>query len=137
VARSSADAEDVAQEAAIRAWRMRSSCRTPEAPGPWLRAITRNEAHRMGDRRSATSELPAAELPDRSDDAQEDAILLRITMEQALDMLPAADRLMLRLRYEGDLTNPAIASTLGLSVANVKVRLHRVRAKLERALPTQ
>jgi RNA polymerase sigma-70 factor, ECF subfamily len=136
VARSRADADDVAQEAALRAWRMRGSCRSADDPGPWLRAITRNEAHRMRTRRAATSELPAAELPDRPADTEEDAILLRIAMEEALEQLPATDRLMLRLRYEDDLTNPAIAATLGLSVTNVKVRLHRVRARLERALPT-
>jgi RNA polymerase sigma-70 factor (ECF subfamily) len=115
---------------------MRGTCRSPHDPSPWLRTITRNEAHRMRARRSATRELPAAEPPDRPADGQEDAILLRIAMEQALDKLPATDRLMVSLRYERDLTNPAIASRLGLSVANVKVRLHRVRAKLARALPT-
>jgi RNA polymerase sigma-70 factor (ECF subfamily) len=125
----------VAQEAAVRAWRMRRSCRSPGDPGPWLRAITRNEAHRMRTRRAATRELPAAEPPDRVGETHEDAILLRIAMEQALDQLPPTDRLMVRLRYMDDLTNPAIASALGLTVTNVKVRLHRVRARLQRALP--
>jgi DNA-directed RNA polymerase specialized sigma24 family protein len=42
--------------------------------------------------------------------------------------------MLLRLRYEEDLTNPNVAGALGLSVANVKVRLHRLRPKLEQRL---
>ena len=35
---------------------------------------------------------------------------------------------------EADLTHPSLAVLLGLSVANVKVRLHRLRPKLEQSL---
>jgi DNA-directed RNA polymerase specialized sigma24 family protein len=41
---------------------------------------------------------------------------------------------MVRLRYEADLTHPSVAVALGLSVTNVKVRLHRLRPKLENSL---
>jgi RNA polymerase sigma factor (sigma-70 family) len=128
------EAEDIAQEAAARAWRARRSCRTPGDPLPWLRTITRNEAHRMRSRMSATHELPTAELPEGTGDTSEETTLTRLEIEKALGQLSEADRLMIRLRYEGDLTNPAIASTLGLSVANVKVRLHRLRKSLEESL---
>ena len=90
----------------------------------------------MRSRMSATHELPTAELPEGAGDTSEETTLTRLEIEQALGRLSAADRLMVRLRYEGDLTNPAIASTLGLSVANVKVRLHRLRKSLEETLPS-
>src|SRR5437764_203457 len=45
------DAEDAAQEAAIRAWRRRATCR--DAPGAWIRAIAHNEALRVIGRRRA------------------------------------------------------------------------------------
>jgi DNA-directed RNA polymerase specialized sigma24 family protein len=48
--------------------------------------------------------------------------------------LSPSDRLMVRLRYEADLTHPSVAVALGLSVTNVKVRLHRLRPKLEHSL---
>src|SRR4051812_50121419 len=38
------DAEDAAQEAAMRAWRRRATCR--DAPGAWGRTIAHNEALR-------------------------------------------------------------------------------------------
>jgi RNA polymerase sigma-70 factor, ECF subfamily len=133
--RSPADAEDIAQEAVVRAWRLRSSCRTPADPLAWLRAITRNEAHRMRSRRSATHELPSDELHEATCERVEDTVLTRIDVERALQGLSAPDRLMLRLRYADDLTNPAVALTLGLSVTNVKVRLHRLRTRLEEMLP--
>ena len=90
----------------------------------------------MGARRSATHELPAADLPEAPRTDCEDTLLEGLDVKQALARLSPADRLIVRLRYEDDLTNPVIASTLGLSVSNVKVRLHRLRAKLEQALPS-
>src|SRR6266511_1043297 len=43
---SNAMAEDVAQEAVIKAWRHRASCRSPERPLPWVAAIAHREALR-------------------------------------------------------------------------------------------
>jgi RNA polymerase sigma-70 factor, ECF subfamily len=132
--RSDTDAEDVAQEAALRAWRSRESCREPGQPWPWLRQITRNEAHRLFSRRGMTHELPTAEVPDTQTQSGEDAVLSRIDVQRALSALSPTDRMMVRLRYEADLTNPSVAGALGLSVANVKVRLHRLRPQLEDSL---
>jgi RNA polymerase sigma factor (sigma-70 family) len=78
-----------------------------------------------------TDHLPE-EAPARS---AEDDVLTRIDVERALGELSPADRLMVRLRFEADLTHPSVAVALGLSVANVKVRLHRLRPKLQHSLP--
>ena len=37
------------------------------------------------------------------------------------------------MRYEEDLTQPAIAARLGIPEGTVKVQLHRARVKLRRA----
>ena len=132
--RSHAEAEDIAQEAALRAWRKRGSCRDPDRPWPWVKEITRNEAYRLYSRRSMTHELPTERLPEPPPQSAEDAVLTRIDVERALGKLSPSDRLMVRLRYEADLTHPSVAVALGLSVANVKVRLHRLRPKLEHSL---
>jgi RNA polymerase sigma-70 factor, ECF subfamily len=133
--RPHAEAEDIAQEALLRAWKMRGSCRNPDRPWAWVQEITRNEAYRLFSRRSMTHELPTDRMPEASTHSGEDAVLTRIDVERALKELSAADRLMLRLRYEEDLTQPNVAVALGLSVANVKVRLHRLRPKLQNTLP--
>src|SRR5215204_3747080 len=62
--RSHAEAEDVAQEALLRAWRKRGSCREPDRPWPWVKEIARNEAHRLFSRRAMTHELPTDRLPE-------------------------------------------------------------------------
>ncbi len=134
--RSHSEAEDVAQEAALRAWRNRDSCRDPERPLAWLQQIARNETYRLFSRRAMTHELPTEHLPDTPTQSGEDAVLSRIDVERALTALSPADRMMIRLRYEADLTNPGVAAALGLSVSNVKVRLHRLRPQLEESLST-
>jgi RNA polymerase sigma-70 factor, ECF subfamily len=134
-ARSEAEAEDITQEALLRAWRMRRSCRNPHQPWGWVREITRNEAHRMLARRAATHELPTDPIPDSCQPFAEERLLTRIDVEDALSALSPSDRLLVRLRYEADLTYSSIARMLGISVANVKVRLHRLRPKLRQNLP--
>lgn len=119
----------------MRVWRKRGSCRSPEKPWAWVQEITRNEAKRMLSRRAMTHELPTADLPETPTDSGEDAMVARLDVERALDHLSPADRMLVRLRYQRDLTHPKVASTLGLTETNVKVRLHRLRTKLERALP--
>lgn len=81
-----------------------------------------------------THELPTDRLPEPPAQSSEDAVLTRIDVERALRNLSPADRMMVRLRYEADLTHPSLAVALGLSVANVKVRLHRLRPKLQHSL---
>jgi RNA polymerase sigma-70 factor, ECF subfamily len=81
-----------------------------------------------------THELPSERLPETPTYGEEDARLTRVDVARALDGLSPTDRLMVRLRYERDMTHSAVAAALGLSVANVKVRLHRLRPKLQEAL---
>jgi RNA polymerase sigma factor (sigma-70 family) len=83
-----------------------------------------------------TNELPTDRVPEAPAHSSEDAVLTRIDVERALAHLSPADREMVRLRYEEDLTNPSVAVALGLTVSNVKVRLHRLRPKLQATLPT-
>jgi RNA polymerase sigma-70 factor, ECF subfamily len=130
------DAEEAVQEAFVRAWRKRASCRTPAAPIPWLVQITRNEAMRLAARRSRrrASEIPDAE-PEAAPapgafEAPLERTLNSVATEQALKALREDERRLLRLRYEEDLTQGQVAAALGVPEGTVKVRLHRVRARL-------
>jgi RNA polymerase sigma-70 factor (ECF subfamily) len=129
------DAEEAVQEAFIRAWRKRAACRTPGAPLPWLLQITRNESMRLAARRSKrqASEIPEAEpeaVPGAFAETQLDRALTSVATEQALSALGEDERKLLRLRYEEDLTQGQVAAALGVPEGTVKVRLHRVRARL-------
>ena len=134
--RDRSDAEDVAQEAAIRAWRRRGTLRHGQRRDEWLRMIARNEAHRLRERRSREQ---ASEEPLRG--SEEDTSLERLVegagVQTAISRLAGSDRELLGLRYEDDLTQRAIANRLGVPEGTVKVRLHRVRAKLRIALTDQ
>ena len=58
----------------------------------------------------------------------------RMVFDDLLRPLTAADRRLLRLRYEDDLTNSEIARRLDIPEGTVKVRLHRLRARLHEEL---
>jgi RNA polymerase sigma-70 factor (ECF subfamily) len=129
--RSQHDAEEVAQEALAKAWRSRSSCRTPHAPTHWCVQITRNAALDALGRRRALEPLEAHdELEDRRALREHERTLTRIDCNRALAGLPADERRVICLRYEGDWSHSEIAATLGIPEATARVRLHRAHKRL-------
>jgi RNA polymerase sigma-70 factor, ECF subfamily len=124
------EAEDAAQEAMVRAWRQRQSCRSPDAPEGWLRQIARNEALRQHGRSAAreSEPLPAAEEP--AAEAPEERLVDRLFVDEVIGKLRGQDRLLLLLRYELDLPDVAIAERLGIAQSTVRVRLHRLKKEL-------
>jgi RNA polymerase sigma-70 factor (ECF subfamily) len=134
-------AEDVVQEALLRAWRHWDACASPESPLPWLLAITRREAFRWHARaggrapaRAGDEELEA--VPGASGWAGDEASVERLSVQSAVADLEAEERRLIRLRYGEDLTQEQIAKRLALPEGTVKVRLHRIRARLRRRLET-
>jgi RNA polymerase sigma-70 factor (ECF subfamily) len=126
-----ADAEDAAQEAALRAWRARSSCRTFRRPEPWTREIARNEALRLVSLRRCDAPLEAAGDPGGHD---VESGAGHPDLRHAIGTLDHTDRMLLFLRYWGDLTQPEVARVTRLPEGTVKVRLHRARGRLRTEL---
>lgn len=134
------DVDEVVQEALVRAWRRRATCRGADQ-GPWMRQIARNEALRLLDRRRRRDEHEllddATLLAGVADDdvaLAQDGLLLRLQVQQAMRRLSVADRQLLALRYERDLSQPEVARMLGIPEGTVKIRLHRLRGRLRKAL---
>jgi RNA polymerase sigma-70 factor (ECF subfamily) len=130
-------ADDAAQEAMVRAWRSRDSCRQPEQPFGWLRRIARNEAVRLAGRRP--NEVLVGEplaAPDGRPD-ERDAVEDRLLFSAILGTLSPADQELACLRYYEDLTCAKLAEHFGLSEATVKVRLHRLRRRIGERLEAQ
>ncbi len=128
-ARNPSEAEDIAQDALLRAWRRRSTLRDDASRNQWLATIVRNEAFRQR-ARVRPDPIATVETFEGAEDEQVIATVERADLHAALEHLDENDRVLLQLRYDEDLTHTAIAHRLGIPEGTVKVRLHRVRKKL-------
>lgn len=126
------DAEDIAQDALVRAWRHRARVRDDDRFLSWLSSIVRNEALRAASQRRCESIDTRAE--EAADDERLTGAIERLDVERCLGGMGDRDRLLLRLRYEDDLTQSGIAEKLGVPEGTVKVQLHRARERFRREL---
>ena len=127
--RSSDEAEEIVQEALLRAWRAQERCGSPEAPAPWVLAIVRNEALRRLSSRTLVL-LDDVGAPDALAAPPGDDVDLRIDVTRALGHLDDLDRALVERRYGDDLTYGMLADTFHMPEGTVKVRLHRARKRL-------
>ncbi len=135
-ARNPSEAEDIAQDALLRAWRRKSTLRESERRNEWLARIVRNEAFRHR-ARVRPEPIATIEAQGGADDERILATVERADLHAALAQLDERDRKLLMLRYGEDLTQASIARLLAIPEGTVKVRLHRARDKLRRAFGNQ
>lgn len=137
--RNDADAEDVVQDACLRAMRFFSSLRHDNARA-WLLAIVRNTWYSRASRRSTISGDPSrAAHQEPADEAldPEERLLQQHTVARvraALDQLPADYREVLLLREIEGLSYKEIAEVLSVPMGTVMSRLARARDRLMTAL---
>jgi RNA polymerase sigma-70 factor (ECF subfamily) len=127
------EAEDIAQDALLRAWRRRSTLRDQERRKEWLGTIVRNEAFRQ----HARLRPDPVDTVDTWEAAEDEGIVStveRADLHAALQRLSERERKLIELRYGEDLTQEAIAKRLGIPDGTVKVRLHRARHKLREVM---
>ncbi len=115
----------------MRAWRFQTKMRSAANQMAWLRVLVRNEAARFYRHGLAPPTGPVLEA---ADDERLGQTLLRTDLARAMSKLTQAERQIVILRYQEDMTQPAIAEALGMPEGTVKVRLHRARQKLRDAL---
>lgn len=123
------EAEDIAQDALLRAWRRRSTLRDSERRNQWLATIVRNEAFRQ----HARVRPDPTETIEFTEGAEDERVLAAVELADihaALRLLSERDRRLLEMKYEEDLTQAMIARRLGIPEGTVKVRLHRARNRL-------
>jgi RNA polymerase sigma-70 factor (ECF subfamily) len=146
--RNDHDAEDVVQEAFLRAFRFFEGMRGTEAR-PWLLAIVRNagyswlEKNRPGevtaldDAALISSETETAGHPSPAETNPEVILLQsanRKLVNQALEELPVGYREVLVMRELEDLSYKEIAAIAGLPIGTVMSRLARGRELLRRVI---
>jgi RNA polymerase sigma-70 factor (ECF subfamily) len=138
-----AEAEDVTQEAFVKAFRALDTFR-PGPFRPWLLRIVANEtrnAHRAWRRRTSL-ELRLAVRPDEAADTpspEQSAVAsdMSAILLAAINSMSHRDRLVLTCRYFLDLSETETAEVLGWPRGSVKSRLSRALVKLRRALPAK
>lgn len=132
------EADDVLQEAWLRAWRSQEKVRDPKAMGGWLRQIVVRECLRGLRWRQLRRWLPweEAEAADHSplaDQSLADAQRKR-ALQRAIDQLSPKQRLVVGLRFEEGWTIPEIAAAAEMSPETVKTHLSRAVLALQAAL---
>src|SRR5262245_55266533 len=133
-------ADDVVQEAFLRAWQSLASFDLARPFGPWIARISANLAiNHVRSPVAREQELPDghAETPAPSGADPLRGVLegeARRVLEDALRTLPEEQRAVFVLRTAEELSYREIAEALDVQVGTVMSRLHRAREKLAAAL---
>jgi RNA polymerase sigma factor (sigma-70 family) len=138
------DAEEVAQDVFVKAYRSLADFRQQARFSTWLYTIARTSCFTFL-RKKKMNILPL-------DDGKEGAHLAHLTSEsgamgleqksrhlalnRAIRLLGPDDALIITLFYQGEQTLEEIAQIMGLNPNAVKVRLHRARLKLKEKMET-
>ena len=138
------EAEDIAQETLLTAWRSLGQLREADRFDAWLDGICRNISRRaarqaLGERARRASDFaddaltsaPAADADPLDELTQQELATL---VESALGLLNDASREAVRLRYLADLPTDEAAARLGLTINTLEARLSRARKQLRSAL---
>jgi len=151
ITRNAQDAEEAVQDAFLSVIRKIDSFRGDATFASWIYRIVANAAYqscRRHRRRSADVSLdkllpvfdqhgrhvaPIADWSMSVDDPAHQTEL-RMVLSSAIGELPADYRAVVLLRDVDGLSNQEVAETLGLTVVNVKARVHRARLFLRKRL---
>ena len=135
------DADDVAQEALLLAFKALPSLEEPGKFPAWLHAITRRSALRFQDRSRASQrgrmaldeailqQVPALSRPAVADSRGDE-------LQRALDGISQDYALVLRLHFLDDMPLKRIADFLGVSLATVKWRIYQGKRLLREYFKT-
>jgi RNA polymerase sigma-70 factor (ECF subfamily) len=141
VTRSSADADEAAQDAFVKAYRALGRFRAGAPLRPWLMRIAVNESRnrlRSAARRDALAVRAAAERPPEDSDQSPEAALLaaerRHELLAAVERLREDDRLVISCRYFLGLSEAEAAQVLGWRTGTLKSRLSRALGRLRAEL---
>jgi RNA polymerase sigma-70 factor, ECF subfamily len=135
---SQAQAEDIAQEAFLRAWIHLHAYAPARAKfSTWLFTIARNLA--INASASSRHEISDASFPEPSSDAPgpeqlADDAQQRARLQAALRQIPTPERSALALAYVHELQLVDIARIEGDSLAAIKTRIHRAKQRLRSVL---
>jgi RNA polymerase sigma-70 factor (ECF subfamily) len=149
-ARDPEDAEDVAQEVFVRAWKSLRTFRGDAKFSTWLYRIALNTAMRHAGKSANERKRRVEPGPDRADaladlpadpeDGPEATVWRRMSnaaLREAVHALPEKHRAVIILHYFEEKTSEEIAEILGLSIGTVWSRIHYAVKKLKGAIAAE
>jgi RNA polymerase sigma-70 factor (ECF subfamily) len=135
------EAENLSQEAFLRAWRGLPRFRAEASFTTWLYQIVTHLCYnRLPRLRAELSAIDPDEMMFELPDERlslEDTVLsdeLQRTLHKAIDELPDGFRLLLTLRHLQELSYAEIAEVTGLPLGTVKTGIYRARQQLRQRL---
>ena len=134
-------ANDVAQEAFIRAWKAIQKFRGDSTFSTWIYRITVNTAWtlRKKAKKHYSLNIEDTQEPVVIDEKKDPEFLainsdLSSVLKKALEQIPIEQRIIVELKNIEGRSHKEIAEILGISVTAAKVRLHRAHQKLRQIL---
>jgi RNA polymerase sigma-70 factor, ECF subfamily len=132
-----AAAEDVLQDATVRALASMTRFR-PDAPfRPWLFRIAINEAKdylRRQERARRRGEVWEAECVERQPRTITGEIRMQETIELGLGALKERDRRLILLRFGEDMTLSEMSQVLGVPTPILRMQVHRARERFRKVV---
>lgn len=144
ILRDELEAEDVMQDAYVRAYAHLSQFEGRASFRTWISRIAVHEAlarvKRNGryvewdDRVGSEQDALAASAPSRSPEEEVSRLELASILTASIESIPASHRIVFVLRQLEGMTTEEVAECLGISADNVKVRLHRAKVALRKQI---
>ena len=130
------DAEELTQDVFLKAFQQLSSFKAESSFSTWIYRIATNvaisavrkrkeEAIRLDD--SVFANLSDTQVDEALEDDSEEQLQ---RLQRAMEQLEADERALVTLYYMEEKTLAEVAFIVGLTEANAKVKLHRIRKKL-------
>jgi RNA polymerase sigma factor (sigma-70 family) len=130
-----AEADDLAQEAFMKAWDNLASLETPAAFAGWFRRIAVTTFLMAKRRQKAVFEVIDDASPIAAEESSPEAAAgAKIDLERALKLLTEAERLCVTLNHGEGLSHSEIVDMTGLPLGTVKSHVLRGTEKLRRML---
>jgi RNA polymerase sigma-70 factor (ECF subfamily) len=120
-------AQDLTQETFLSVWEQLPKFRNESNIGTWIFRIASNNCLRQIEKQKR---FPKAQLPlDLSEEKQHNMEPQIQFLYKCIAELPEMDRIIISLELE-DIKQAEIASIVGLSEANIRVKISRIKEKL-------
>ena len=137
IIKNPAEAEDVLQDAFVKAFRNLHKFHFRAAFSTWFYRIVINTCYSAIEKQKKQVPIPLdnVAVPNTSMDARTFDLLRdeerKKIINQILDQMKPKEALVLKLHYLGELKIPEIAKVTEMTTANIKVLLHRARKNFQ------